>query len=293
MVQMKNNDEPITTKSNDGDISSRVVRVFSEDILKFTNKKNNTSSFKSLDLSLKRLMGTVISTNITETDEHDIEYFHLIESAGIKRKNDTPNGKIIYLDVKISDWMRKSIENNQILTLHRDYFRLPKPIDKGLYEIARRHCGRKKQWSISVKKLYKKIGTRGKLTDFRISLKSLEKRDLASEYVYFPDYKIEFNTDKDMVTFHNKKAWWNENKDQQELPEFSPSTYEIAKEVAPSFNSDDIYSLVPEFEKWWFITKNSPSLDKNVIEKAFIGFCKGREKDANAKKAGQSELFNK
>jgi hypothetical protein len=42
------------------------------------------------------------------------------------------------------------------LTLNRDYFRLRKPIERRIYEIARKHCGRKKEWSIGLALLHKK-----------------------------------------------------------------------------------------------------------------------------------------
>ena len=60
--------------------------------------------------------------------------------------------------MKLSDWVFNAIRAREILTLHRDYFRLRKPIERRVYEIARKHCGQQDEWKIGLVTLLKKIG---------------------------------------------------------------------------------------------------------------------------------------
>ena len=38
-----------------------------------------------------------------------------------------------------------------VLTLSRDYFRLRKPLERRVYELARKHCGRQPEWRIGLR----------------------------------------------------------------------------------------------------------------------------------------------
>ena len=59
------------------------------------------------------------------------------------------------------------MSDQEILTLHPDYFRLRRALDRRLYELVRKHCGRQADWSISIEKLYNKCGS---ATPFALSL---------------------------------------------------------------------------------------------------------------------------
>jgi plasmid replication initiation protein len=45
------------------------------------------------------------------------------------------------LRATLSDWVFNAVAAREILTLSRDYFRLRKPLERRLYELARKHCG--------------------------------------------------------------------------------------------------------------------------------------------------------
>jgi len=38
------------------------------------------------------------------------------------------------VEVKLSDWCLTQFVNHEVLTLHRDYFRLRKPLERRMYE---------------------------------------------------------------------------------------------------------------------------------------------------------------
>ena len=48
---------------------------------------------------------------------------------------------MILVTVTLSDWIYRSVLSRSVLTLHRDYFALRKPLERRVYEIARKHCG--------------------------------------------------------------------------------------------------------------------------------------------------------
>jgi plasmid replication initiation protein len=60
--------------------------------------------------------------------------------------------------VTLSDWVFNAINAREVLTLHRNYFRLRKPLERRLYEIARKHCGQAREWRIGLAKLKVKCG---------------------------------------------------------------------------------------------------------------------------------------
>src|SRR3546814_8807878 len=65
--------------------------------------------------------------------------FGLIEEAKITRR--TFDGRMLDLEIPLSDWVYRSVISKNVLTLHRDYFRLRKPFERRMYELARKHCG--------------------------------------------------------------------------------------------------------------------------------------------------------
>ena len=69
--------------------------------------------------------------------------------------------------------MFNAIRAQEVLTLHRDYFRLRKPIERRVYEIARKHCGQQDEWQIGLANLLKKTGSQSPLKRFRQMLRDL------------------------------------------------------------------------------------------------------------------------
>jgi plasmid replication initiation protein len=85
-----------------------------------------------------------------------------------------------------------------VLTLSPDYFRIRKPIDRRIYELARKHCGAQKSWQCSVKVLHEKCGSTAPLRNFRVAIKELaDANDL-------PDYSVSLDSDADVVTFSRR-----------------------------------------------------------------------------------------
>ena len=80
-----------------------------------------------------------------------------------------------------------------MLPISRDYFRLRRPLDRRLYELARKHCGAKDKWRISIDKLQKKCGSKQERKSFVRHLRETIEAD------HLPDYALML--DEDMVMF--------------------------------------------------------------------------------------------
>lgn len=174
------------------------VRINSRALLQFTNRGTSGRDYLALQEAIERLAGTVISTNIVTGDIEQTDVFHLIEKGTIRRQHGL-DGRLIACEVELSPWVFNAIKHKEVLTLHRDYFRLRKPLERRIYEIARKFCGQQAEWKISLELLYAKSGSRGDVKEFRRVV-----RELAKSNRHFPDYYVHFDADDDMVIFNNR-----------------------------------------------------------------------------------------
>lgn len=133
--------------------------------------------------------------------------FGLIERARIVRE--TRDGRMQEVEVKLSDWVFNAIQHHEVLTVHRDYFRLRKPLERRMYEIARNHCGKKDEWRISLELLQKKCGSSSTSKEFRKLVTNIVEEDL--RHSHMPDYSVTLES-TDMVIFRavaasRSQAW--------------------------------------------------------------------------------------
>ena len=174
----------------------RKIRFSIYDFLKQTNRNFGGSAYEQFKLSLSRLKGTTIETEIVTGKTSKFDMFGLLDQAHMSLDE---NNNIEYVEVVLPDWLYRSIQHNEVLSIDQNYFRLRKPIDRRIYEIARKHCSSKYSWSISLEKLHKKTGTTDAIRNFRIAIKSLSESDV------LPGYKLMFDRESDMVTFYNRQ----------------------------------------------------------------------------------------
>jgi len=257
---------------NRGEAVSNRVRMNGSDCLQFIQRGQGGKDYKALIEALDRLDGTRIRTNIQRDGEEQWKGFGLINAGSVARKMGI-NGRLLWCEIELSDWIFEAIENNQALTLHKDYFRIASPIDRRLYELARKHCGRQPEWRPYVETLYKKSGSQGSLKEFRRKIK-----DRAEDEAFkLPDYSMDFDEDADQVTFKNREEWWkdnsNANANEFDLPPLPTMAYEDARRVAPRY---DIHALEAEWRSWWY-SSGKPRVDNPTA--AFVGFCKRRSKE--------------
>lgn len=247
-----------------GEKVSRRVRINSRDLLIFTNRGTAGKDYMALSEALSRLAGTNISTNImVSEDEEEFSTFSLVDAATVRRKHGL-DGRLLWCEVTISDWVFDAIRNNAVLSLHPDYFRLRKPIERRLYELARKHCGQQPEWRAGVALLHKKSGSKSELKEFRRAIRHLANHD------HLPDYSVVYQETDDMVVFTNRGTMPSLNAAYQSqapaLPGLAlkPESYEQAREVAPGW---DVYHLESKWREWTTKPPRNP-------DAAFVGFCR-------------------
>jgi plasmid replication initiation protein len=124
-----------------------------------TNRPTNSIGYERLEPALDRLMGTFVKTSIVTGKRPETKAFSLIQSYDYSRKKHGIFERLRYLEVELSNWLFRGIEANEVLAINRDYFRSRRPIDRRIYELARKHCGKQPSWRVSFDVLQKKIGS--------------------------------------------------------------------------------------------------------------------------------------
>ncbi len=246
----------VMAKLNRGERVSRRIRLNSRDFLIFTNRGTGGKDYNALIDSLERLGGTRISTNIKTGDEEQFDNFGLIDASSVRRKFGK-DGRILWVELELSDWVFNAIRKSQVLTLHPDYFRLRKPLERRVYELARKHVGSQKTWKCSVEVLHKKSGSLSPKKHFKYLLQDIVKTN------HLPDYSIAI--DGDNVLFFNKGTMLPE-----EPKPFSASlkseTYERARTLAPGW---DVRAIEQEWRSW--VTEGKMSI--NNPDSHYLKFC--------------------
>ncbi len=244
---------------NEGREISQTVHIKAYDLLKSTNRLTDGRAYTALRAALARLQGTQIETNIITGGQEQLDIFSIIDRARIVRE--TRDGRMQEIEVKLSDWVFNAIREKEVLTLNRDYFRLRKPLERRIYELARKHCGRKNTWRIKLDTLQDKCGSGSSLREFRRLVLNIVEQDY--EHAHMPDYAVSFEPENDMVVFINRGNVVDEPETNIHVPSLRPETYLEAKNRAPGW---DIYVIEQEWRDWL-------SEPPRNADKAFLGFC--------------------
>ncbi|ASP23277.1 replication initiator protein A (plasmid) [Antarctobacter heliothermus] len=213
-----------------------------------------------LQAAMERPAGTRISTNITTGGQEIFETFGLIERAKIVRE--TRDGRMQEVEVKLSDWVFNAIRAQEVLTLSREYFRLRKPLERRIYELARKHCGRQKEWRVSMEVLQKKCGSGSTLREFRRLVTAIVKED--EDYNHMPDYQIRIDTERNQLLVRSRGTVGPEISTRIDIPPLDPDVYDMARAAAPGW---DVHMVEQEWRQWATDTPRNP-------EMAFLGFCR-------------------
>jgi len=105
---------------------------------------------------------------------------------------------MVAVEVTLPEWLYRSVTAKHVLTLSPDYFRLRKPLDRRVYELARKHCGSQPKWRVKMPTLHNKSGSQDKLYKFRAAMKLLAATN------ELPDYRMSIDANNDMVTFYSR-----------------------------------------------------------------------------------------
>ena len=242
---------------NAGREISRTLKLTAYDLLVATRRDTGGDSYLRLREAFERLAGTRITTNIVTGEDETTSGFGLIEAWEIVRKS--RGGRMVSVTVTLSDWLFRAVQAKSVLTLSRDYFSLRKPLERRVYELARKHCGQQRTWRASVATLHAKAGSDAPLRVFRAALRRMIVDD------NLPDYEIAEDLG-DVIVITRRRLI----EESAGLPAFDADTLDQARAMAPGW---DVYALEAEWRGFW-VASGRQKLARP--DKAFLGWLRGR-----------------
>ena len=241
---------------NAGRAISRTLQLRAHDLLVATNRDTSGDAYARLKEAFERLAGTRITTNLATGGQEITSGFGLIESWEIVRRS--RGGRMVSVTVTLSEWLFRAVLAKSVLTLSRDYFRLRKPLERRIYELARKHCGRQAEWKVSVAVLHKKSGSTAPLRVFRAALRRM------IEDGHLPDYAMR-EAPGDLMIFEREGQVLD-----AAAPLLTPEVHDAARAILPGA---DVHALEAEWRAWWAATGHPRLGDAGA---AFLGWCRAR-----------------
>jgi plasmid replication initiation protein len=261
---------------NSGQAITPWVEMSAHEVMVATNWRTNDASYQRFEEALIRLKGTVLITDIS-TDQHvQTRGFGLIDEFEINRRNGkgelSPFGRLTQVRVKVSDWTYRAVQGLEVLTINPLYFRLRRPLERRIYELARKHVGDQNHpFVISMAVLQKKVGSNSPEKKFKFFLKQIA----ADRHI--PDYNIELDGHKTIFTRQTAASVRRLPFPRQESElldmdfQVSPDAFEKARRLAPGY---DVYVL---YREWQTFAAKQEERPRNATA-AFLGFCKNRNR---------------
>lgn len=255
LMHLKNSGKPIGPK----------VRLTTHDLLVSTNRPTNNLGYERLEAALLRLSGTVFKTTIETGDETTVKGFPLIAGFEYNRKGSMHAERLRYLEVTLSEWLFRSVESAEVLTLNPVYFQLRSPLDRRLYELARKHCGAQEKWRIRVDKLQKKCGSKQERKHFVKHLRETIGGD------HIPDYRFELDDDFVMVYRRTTEA--------------HPARLTVMTGAAPETTGPSQSKIIISADAIERARAAAPGFDVYWLENTYIAWAKNLGEPAHSEDA--------
>ena len=179
-------------RKNQGKPIGNRVQFSARELSIATNRPIGGWAYQRLEDAFARLQGAQFITNVRTGGRGETRFFSLIESGSGFVYHDDDRFRLDYCEVILSDWLMRAIESAEVVSISPDYFRLRRPLERRLYEIARKHCGNQKKWTIRLENLQMKTGSNAPLKRFRLNIRQITEED------HTPFYSFEL-TDDDLV----------------------------------------------------------------------------------------------
>lgn len=155
------------------------LKVRGNDLLAFVGRPTNDKGYEGLRAALKRLMGTKITTNIRVEDvrgeHHEFywvsewkEYYRIITDSKTKKDKRISDG----FEIDLPKWFVNGVlDDRLVLSISNEYFDITGGIQRFLYRLCRKHCGKQAEWRISIRGLYQRSASTSRYKEFKRMLK--------------------------------------------------------------------------------------------------------------------------
>ncbi|MEJ2118412.1 MAG: replication initiator protein A [Alphaproteobacteria bacterium] len=234
---------------------SSVVRITTHDLLVATNRNTGGIIYQRMEQALDRLAGTRIKTNIATGDEISTQNFGLIEWYDYNRKGSGFAERLRYLDIKLSDWLFRAIDAAEVLPISRDYFRLRRPLDRRIYEVARKHCGTQASWRIALDKLRARTGSKQERKHFAAHMRAIVQTN------HLPGYAMTLERDQ--------AVFWRRAERRRGASVAAPAVSALGEGgerriMVSSRAIESLYEIAPDWDKY-------------MLESMYINWAKAKE----------------
>jgi len=240
------------------------IRLTTHDLLVQTNRPTNNLGYERVAPALDRLKGVTIKTNIKTGDSITTRGFGLISEYEYNRKGSMFADRLRYLEIELSPWLFRAIEACEVLPISRGYFRLRRPLDRRIYELARKHCGQQNHWRVSIGVLQKKSGSYSPEKKFAFYIRHLTASN------HLPDYTM--TLEGDQVVFWRRKQGANASK-----PAHAPA-FSVAATTTVPVSERRILVSSQAIERLY---ETAPGWDKYYLENTYIAWAKDKEPARN------------
>lgn len=240
------------------------VRMTAHEVLVATNRHTNDRGYKRLGEAISRLRGLTFRSNIFTEQQTMVWTYGLLDEGGfVVGETSTGKPRLEYIELVLSDFTMDAIEKMEVLSIDRKYFRLRRPLERRLYELARKFCGDQDAWRVSLSNLQQRTGSSASINKFRFNLRQIIEDD------HTPTYKFRL-TPKDQVIVKPRKTTTKQQAPDLEIPQWA---VEQAQQIAVE-KGWDYYALERE---WQDFAKAKGEPIKNAGG-AFLNFCKKKPK---------------
>lgn len=252
----------LTHLKNEGHEIDQWVEMTAHEVMAAANWNTSKQDYKRFEDALSRLRSTTFVTDVETGGKTQINGFGIIEEFQIERRAEdgsaAPFGRLSQVRIKLSSWTFNAVLAGEVLAINPFYFRLRRPLERRIYELARKHCGEQESWKIGIDKFQKKVGSNAPAKKFRFFVKEI----IAAGHI--PDYTLELDG-KNVVV-----------RPIRQTIEVGPvhlkaETMERAKEIAME-KGYDLYALKSDWEG--MIRRNG---FPDNPDGAFIGFVKKKK----------------
>lgn len=252
---------------NQGQAIEKTLRFKAVDLLIVTNRKTSGEGYKLLREALKRLQGTQVETNITTGGREQWDVFSFIDKARTIREG--RDGRMQEIEITLSDWVFSAIQEKggDILTISRDYFRLRKPLERRLYELARKCCGTtNKRWSMKLSTMHDRTGSQSSFREFKRMMKVI-----IDDHEHIPDYTFELIDETVYIwpraEFQKRFSGDKKNKSSGLPFHLKPETFVTAQRFSQGW---DVYFIESEWRKML----KKKDIEPDTADGSFIGYVK-------------------
>lgn len=164
--------------------TSRLMAATPYEILTFIGRGTSLRDYLRLKAAFDRLQSTTVLTSLHQRSERRLHRFSWInEWTQLDRGPGRPGG----IQMILPDWFYRAIvEGALVLTIDKAYFALTGGLERWLYRLVRKHCGRQRSgWRFDFRHLHVKSGSLSPFRRFAFELRDIIRRQPLPGYTLF------------------------------------------------------------------------------------------------------------